>query len=395
MTGLISPQSREAPRLKKDETSELLRFLDRYEDELKKASVTDDAEKIKNVGRFADSHLEREWQAFESYKSNNWEEFKTELKKNYPEALHDVRGAVEGLTKLSHRYNGINGYSKTTLATLLASLSEPFREKILSRLQTQREVKRHTNNSTTPSDEWFKVEEVIEMAYQLSDEQSGFEAILNLNKEETRFVPGRLTSDISPIRPLVKVDAKDTDALKAMERQQVHTAEEVKGQVSQLYKNQGSSATHYHNPMNQTYRPPPEDCYYCGDKSHMMGNCPAKMEDMQAGLIRLNRDQRLVLADGSPIPRGLPIRTAVKRKSPQESMLNEILFEDEVPQRTYTQFYQAPIGAGTLETSRKDERIDKLAENVEKLTSMMNTFMMGAMLHTRQKEYDGSPSSSN
>ncbi|KAH8802319.1 hypothetical protein DL96DRAFT_1718947 [Flagelloscypha sp. PMI_526] len=225
---------REAPKLKKDETSELLRFLDQYEEELKKASVTDDDEKIKKVVHFVDTPLQREWEALDSFSGKNWDKFKEELKKNYPEALHDVHGAMEGLTKLSHRYNGINGYSKTMLATYsrefktewhkakdalgeregvlryLSSLSEPFREKILSRLQTQREVKRQTNASnTTPSDEWFKVEEVIDMAYQLSNEQAGFEAILNMNKEETRFLLGRLTSDISPLRPLVKVEAKD------------------------------------------------------------------------------------------------------------------------------------------------------------------------------------------
>ncbi|KAH8823029.1 hypothetical protein DL96DRAFT_1558970, partial [Flagelloscypha sp. PMI_526] len=334
MTALISPLSREAPKLKKNETSELLRFLDRFEEELKKASIVKDEEKIENVVRFVDGPLAREWEALDSFSSKDWDKFKKELEKNYPEALHDVRGAIEGLTQLSHRYNGINGYSKNTLATYsrefktewkqaktalgerdgvmryLSSLSEPFREKILSRLQTQREVKRQTNASSAPSDEWFKVEEVIEMAYQLSDELAGFEPIFNMNKEESRFVPGRLTSDISPLRPLVKVDARDAvyreikeelaqelnvlrDALKAMERQQIHTAEEVKGQVSQLYKNQGSSATHYNNHTNQTYRPPAEDCFYCGEKGHMFGNCPAKMEDMQAGLIRMNREQRL------------------------------------------------------------------------------------------------------
>ncbi|KAH8825823.1 hypothetical protein DL96DRAFT_1557402 [Flagelloscypha sp. PMI_526] len=245
MTALISPLSREAPKLKKNETSELLRFLDRFEEELKKASIVKDEEKIENVVRFVDGPLAREWEALDSFSSKDWDKFKKELEKNYPEALHDVRGAIEGLTQLSHRYNGINGYSKNTLATYsrefktewkqaktalgerdgvmryLSSLSEPFREKILSRLQTQREVKRQTNAC-------------------LLQVMNGL----------------KLTSDISPLRPLVKVDARDTvfreikeelaqelnvlrDALKAMERQQIHTAEEVKDKSPSYIRTKG------------------------------------------------------------------------------------------------------------------------------------------------------------
>jgi hypothetical protein len=440
MPDLVNPQAREAPRLKKSETSELWRFISRFEEELEKANITDDAKKLENVIRFVDTRLEREFKALDSYENQppSWEKFKSDLEENYPEAHHDARGAIEGLEKLRHRYHGLDQRSKTTLAQYIREfktewkdvqaalgdadgvkrfcecLSESFHQEIMSRIRNRRDIeKRLPVPSTVPAtalptpktNEWFTLKEVMEVAITLANEQAGMAAFFVQPSGEPRAsASNRLTSDISSDRPLVKIEPKDNvirnlrdefqqemsvlkDTIKVIERNSDNAVNSIKDHVTQLFKNQshsvnkGSTLNSYGNHQGT------EECYYCGERGHRVLECTARQEDMQAGLVRLDRNNRLEMGDGSPIPRGLPIRNGVKAKSAKNLMF-EVVFEDENPQKNYTQLYQAPKPV----PQPKNDQLDKLTENVDKLMNFMSSFVMNSMVNTRQKEYEDQPS---
>lgn len=113
---MISPSKKEAPRFTKEDTTSLLRFLELYEEELEKAAITDDEQKIKLVVKYVDPDTEFEWRAMDKFDSKNWKEFIAEVKENYPEALRNTRGALERLRKIKHRYHNLDGRNKETLA---------------------------------------------------------------------------------------------------------------------------------------------------------------------------------------------------------------------------------------------------------------------------------------
>jgi hypothetical protein len=52
---------REAPKFKKDEPANLLRFLKRYEDLLTQCGITDNKIKKQTIGQYADAQTESEW----------------------------------------------------------------------------------------------------------------------------------------------------------------------------------------------------------------------------------------------------------------------------------------------------------------------------------------------
>lgn len=98
---MVSPHSKDAPRFKSSKPEELSRFIRSMEDLWKEAGVTDDQAKKSLIGKYADPDSEEEWIAFDTFEDKySWEEFKTELVSNYPEAAAAERGTPARIRRI-------------------------------------------------------------------------------------------------------------------------------------------------------------------------------------------------------------------------------------------------------------------------------------------------------
>lgn len=104
MTGrrhMVAPGTRDAPKFSSRRPEELRRFLRMMEDLWKDAGIVDDEEKKTSLGKYADQESEEEWTALEGFEAGrSWNDFKTELLDNYPEAAEAERGTPYRLRKL-------------------------------------------------------------------------------------------------------------------------------------------------------------------------------------------------------------------------------------------------------------------------------------------------------
>ena len=55
----------------------------------------------------------------------------------------------------------------------------------------------------------------------------------------------------------------------------------------------------------QSYGVPPGECHYCSSLNHSITNCPAVAEDLGAGRIVQNDEGRVILPNGSYVPRAM------------------------------------------------------------------------------------------
>lgn len=147
------------------------------------------------------------------------------------------------------------------------------------------------------------------------------------------------------------------------------------------------------------------DRFYCGHTGHSVQSCPDRDEDLRTGKIAMSAQAKLVTADGSPIPGGLPTKDAVCKNLTtlyELELINEVVFEPEgsggaaFTPSSVRQLYHAPrpgqiqqlqqatTSSQPAPKSMTDERLDRLTANLDKSTS----FMAGTMLNTRSREYE-------
>lgn len=98
---MIAPGTRDAPRFLSSKPSGLRRFIRTMEDLWEEAGEDDDQKRKCMIGKYADENTEEEWSAFTTYGVGySWEEFKTELLENYPEAAAAERGTPARIRQL-------------------------------------------------------------------------------------------------------------------------------------------------------------------------------------------------------------------------------------------------------------------------------------------------------
>jgi hypothetical protein len=95
-----TPDCREAPKFKKDEPANLLRFLKQYEDLLTQCGITDNKIKKETIVQYADAQTESEWMAFDTFRSGSWIEFRQELIDSYPEVVDHEEGSIPKIEKV-------------------------------------------------------------------------------------------------------------------------------------------------------------------------------------------------------------------------------------------------------------------------------------------------------
>ncbi|KAK0446598.1 uncharacterized protein EV420DRAFT_1648031 [Desarmillaria tabescens] len=92
------PMARDAPRFDGDKSENIRHFLSQMEDLFSDCSITDDAERKKQLVRYADADTEEEWKLLDEYDNGTFAKFKEAIVKNYPEAQDVESGTVNRLT---------------------------------------------------------------------------------------------------------------------------------------------------------------------------------------------------------------------------------------------------------------------------------------------------------
>jgi hypothetical protein len=218
MTGrrhMVAPGTRDAPKFSSNRPEELRRFLRMMEDLWKDVGIVDNEEKKTSLGKYADQESEEEWTALESFgKGRSWDDFKTELLENYPEAAEAERGTPYRLRKLCRVTTDIqlgdlvtlfkfrrafmaeakklsqppavmsnrelvemflSCLSGTMASAVLQYLGTSARDKQLRGKQTEDEP---TKNARRPEDR-YDLEEVTKAAVEVSEGSQGMFALLN------------------------------------------------------------------------------------------------------------------------------------------------------------------------------------------------------------------------
>ena len=217
-----SPYSRDAPKFHYKNPEELNRFIRRVEELFEKFDVDSDDEKIKYLGIYADARTEREWEGMSSHASGNFSSFKKEIVESYPEAYYEMRGSMIELKRIINRYSNLMPEdivqlhafrrafvseakklradppllsNREAVDQFLTPLSEPFIERILTKLDLVEMVKSNPDEDRRPEDR-FSLNEIIETAIEVarsseisyaSDNNSLLEN--ELMKNASRFLP--------------------------------------------------------------------------------------------------------------------------------------------------------------------------------------------------------------
>lgn len=324
-----TPDCREAPKFKKDDPANLLRFLKRYEDLLAQCGITDDKIKKETIGQYADAQTESEWMAFDSFRAGSWETFRQELISSYPEADDHAQGSVPKIEKVCKNNPRIGSGHLSALRKLKREfMAEAIKlTKVKPPVVSNRELVRMFNSclerdfvgaiydrlgiKTEPTsarrkDDRYDLDDIVRTAIEIAEGSAG------RSTSEQNYV-SESSSGLSPIKQEVDILQGDMatikDQLKLQEKARKAEFESLV-KILQQKTNVGAQATQSYNmaPAPQRFNNPmaPRDqpCFFCGESGHFIGECPKKKAFVEKGVIKQNEQGRFTLADGSPIRRG-------------------------------------------------------------------------------------------
>ncbi|KAG6883131.1 hypothetical protein C0992_009596, partial [Termitomyces sp. T32_za158] len=96
--------SRDAPKFRQSEPSEVRRFIQRMESLFEHAGITNDKERKRRILEYVDAQTEQEWLGFDSYgEGSSWKAFVKEIQDSYPEAV-DNTGSVASLDRICREH---------------------------------------------------------------------------------------------------------------------------------------------------------------------------------------------------------------------------------------------------------------------------------------------------
>jgi TolA-binding protein len=303
------------------------------EDLYKKYGVTDDEERIQNLGKYADANSEVEWQYLKSYEEKNWDKFKKELINSYPQAADQERGSLKKLKRLCKENRGIDQTDLVELKSLvrrfvaevsklqkepallsnreavemfLDCLEPEFRNNVLSRLEVLSKV---AEGTVRPEDR-FQLEEVIETAISIGQgSRTAFRSVAS------RTAPATPSGRANNSEMSSKVEAEISrlkDSFNVQSKQSESGLKQLNNKIEELTRLMSQSRVHAQNVGGAAPRFGSQEsrggstggCFYCGDPEHMKNECPRKAEHLLKGWITVDAFGRVKMADGRPIPWG-------------------------------------------------------------------------------------------
>ncbi|KAK0432077.1 hypothetical protein EV421DRAFT_1911268 [Armillaria borealis] len=132
------PTARDAPRFDGNKSENIRRFLSQMEDLFSDCSITDDAEKKKQLVHYTDADTEEEWKSLDEYDTGTFAKLKEAIVKNYPEAQDVEAGTVNRLTRITRLFKNLG-------------LDEREEENVSARLSIKRGLKSSMTPATAPA----------------------------------------------------------------------------------------------------------------------------------------------------------------------------------------------------------------------------------------------------
>ncbi|KAJ7140863.1 hypothetical protein C8R44DRAFT_726576 [Mycena epipterygia] len=297
---------RNAPTFDADKPHELRRYFTDLEFLFGRAAVTDNTEKKKHATRFLAVDDQETWEALAAFAdvAKTYEQFKADVLKLYSGNDEERRYGLQDLDALVGHISRTGIYSKADVTTFYRQFLRITTYLVSKNRLSASEQSRSFLRAMQPASLLVKVEQRLQIKrpdvhpedpYDLADI---YDAAL--------FVLAGFTSTLAPAPPLpspapaaAPVDIKPDPGIAALV-----------GTVSKLIevlvtRDASSTSGGGSNDTSGTKKTRPDGCGYCSDLDHFINQCNLVIEDIKAGICQRNTEGRVVLPNGSFIPRAI------------------------------------------------------------------------------------------
>jgi hypothetical protein len=362
---MISPWAKDAPRFKSSDPGELLRFIDRMEGLFEEAGVEDHEKKKTTIGRYADAVSENEWKYFDSFEEGTWEEFKTELISNYPEAAAAERGTPERIRELCAETSRIRlGDMPSLLRFKRAFWTEAKKLLVEPEVMSNRElvelfigcltaplasaILQHLGNTAASSrpkvkdksgkdinrrpEDKYDLADVCKAAVVVSEDSQGMYNLLKKASSGDREVlmfgqspsESKILSDkVEELEGVQALEKDKADSMNKMLQTKIGDLENlIKSLLAQSQSHEKGDCKNGNCKMHEANSNPVqkggknlehEKCFWCGIFGHFQADCEDLKHQIRIGNVKLNHENKLRLRDGSFIPKYPPDGTLKER----------------------------------------------------------------------------------
>ena len=370
---MVTPGSRDAPKFLSDQPEGLRRFIRLMEDLWKEAGVTDDNVKKHMIGKYADEDSEEEWAAFSTFGSgHSWEEFKSELIANYPEAAAAERGTPSRIRQVCAETTKVRlgdmpalyRFRRAFLAEakklqkppaamanrelvelFIGCLTDSFASAVLqflgNKMSSEQTSGKNTGSTVArrPEDR-YDLDDVCQAAIQVSENSQGIISLMRkdvsskINEHSVLMFNQPATEAkalTEKVEELESVQALERDRLmsvtKMMESKMTGLEEMIKTLLAQCQTGLGQGTCKSDCKGNQcksheASSAPAQKwgrsmeskkCFWCGLIGHFQADCEDLKNSIRSGNVKVNPEGKLRLRDGSFIP-NQPTGATLKEK---------------------------------------------------------------------------------
>ena len=295
---------RHAPQFDPAQPRTLARYFQNLEALLRRAQVTDDDDKKSYAILYVPIDIADQWEALTDYGAEStYAQWKDSVYKLYPGADSTVKYTRQGLLDYVQQW-------KTRRFRTIGDWAEFYRNFRTQSawLITQSKISVIDQNrwcGDAIGDQMSLIATRLQVKHPDTHPGDGY-SMADLD-EAMRFLLQGTSTAISapPVAPTSLVPSSSSGS--NVKQEDVSRLLEVFQRLAASVTPQSSSsaAPGMSAPSRPT-TPTNDNCHYCGTPGCRANTCPAAAEDLAAGKIRRNTEQKIILPGGSFVPRSLP-----------------------------------------------------------------------------------------